>query len=211
MMEAGTEPLQQLLEAIREEARQQTAELQGINARLEERTRVLERQLGRRVSAAKWYALVAGLVAVMVGFWVYSLMQQMSASVDGMSSDIGQMRVYMKNMGRGGPAQANAGSAMAKDLARMASDTAIMRAAMQQVTGDIRAMRSAIEGMRGDIGSMNRTLAGLTGQMQMMGDNVASMAQSLDYMNRNVGRLSRDVNGGFRGPFPSMDSVMPWP
>ncbi len=210
-MEAGTEPLERLLEVVREEAQRQTAELRGINAQLEERTRVLERQLGRRANAAKWYALVAGLVAVMVGFWVYSLMQHMASSVDGMSSHVGKMQVYMKNMSAGGQGNGSSVSAMNTTLDRMAKDTAIMRAAMEQVTGDIRAMRSAIEGMRGDIGSMNRTLAGLTGEMQMMGDNVASMAQSLDYMNRNVGRLSRDVNGGFRGPFPSMDSVMPWP
>lgn len=210
-MDAGTEPLRQLIELIREEARQQTAELRGINAQLEERTRVLERQLGRRASAAKWYALVAGLVAVTVGFWVYSLMQPMASNVDQMSSHIGKMQTYMRNMGSGGQGRDGSMGVLASTLDQMAKDTAIMRAAMEQVTGDIRAMRSAIDGMRGDIGSMNRTLATLTGQMQMMGDNVASMAQSIDYMSRNVGRLSRDVNGGFRGPFPSMDSVMPWP
>ncbi|RMG34239.1 MAG: hypothetical protein D6720_09850 [Gammaproteobacteria bacterium] len=203
--------MQQLVEVIREEARQQTAELRAINEQLEARTRVLEQQLGRRASAAKWYALVAGLLALMVGFWVYSLMQPMAANVDAMSSHLGKMQGYLRNLNAGGPGRPGSmAGGTGKNLDRMAEDIGIMRAAMQQVTGDIRAMRTAIEGMRGDIGSMNRALSGLMGQMQMMGDNVASMAQSLDYMNRNVGRLSRDVNG-FRGPFPSMDSVMPWP
>lgn len=210
-MSVSDEHLDRLVELVRQDAQARAAELAHLNELLEERTQVLERQLGKRANAAKWYAGLAGMLAILIGIWVYSLMEGMSESIDTLSSSIGGVQTYMKGMGSGELGKGEAGfmSAMARDTEQMTVDIGIMRKAMQQVTGDIGAMRKVMEGMRADIGSMNSTIVSLSGDMRQMNNNVAGMAQSIGRMDRSVSRLSLGA-GSLRGPFPGMNSVMPW-
>lgn len=210
-MVSGEDSVERLVEALRQDAQARTLELANLNEQLEERSRVLERQLGKRAGAAKWYAMLAALLAIGVGAWVYTLMLQMSQDVDSMSQRIGQMQIYMRNMGAGKPAKGESGflAGISQNTGRMSADTVAMREAMQAMSGDISGMRQAMEEMRGNIGNMNRTMGSLGNDMKDMTDNVAGMAKSIGYMNRSVGRLSRDADS-LRGPFPGMNSVMPW-
>lgn len=210
-MSAADEPPQRLIEIVRQDAQARAAELAHLNELLEERTQMLERQLGRRASTAKWFAVVAGLLAIIVGIWVYTLMQGVSGSIEQMSHRVGGMQTYMKHMGAGQPPTGEASfmSAMARDTDKMTVDIGLMREAMQQLTGDIGAMRTGMEGMRGDIGSMNKTMRSLGRDMQLMNKNVAGMAQSMARMDQSVSRLSYGADS-LRAPFPTMDSVMPW-
>ena len=210
-MSADDERLDRLVEIVRQDGQARAVEMANLNRLLEERTQVLERQLGKRANAAKWYAVLAGLLAVMVGVWVYSLMLEMSRNVGDMSTHVGQMQVYMKNLGGGesGKGAASFMSGMAHDTDQISVDIGIMRKAMQQVTGDIGAMRTVMEGVRVDIGSMNGIMGNLGGDMRLMSDDVAGMARSMGHMNRSVDSLARGADA-LRAPFPTMDSVMPW-
>jgi len=207
-MGPSEESIERLVEVVRQDAEVRTRELENLNQHLEERNRVLEKQLGKRASAAKWYAALAGLVAVIVGVWVYSLILNLGRDMHDMSTQMQQMHVYMQNMAAGDPVEGEASymSSMAHNIDRMADDIGVMRIEMKQVSGDINVMRTAMTDMSGDIGKMNVAMHDLGGDMKSMRENIGGMAQSVGHMNRNVGRLSRDAQN-LRNPFPGM---MPW-
>jgi len=207
-MGPSEESIERLVEVVRQDAEVRTRELENLNQHLEERNRVLEKQLGKRAGAAKWYAALAGLVAVIVGVWVYSLILNLGRDMHDMSTQMQQMHVYLQNMAAGDPVEGEASymSSMAHNIDRMADDIGVMRIEMKQVSGDINVMRTAMTDMSGDIGKMNVAMHDLGGDMKSMRENIGGMAQSVGHMNRNVGRLSRDAQN-LRNPFPGM---MPW-
>ena len=207
-MAASDETLEKLVELVRQDAEARTRELEGLNERLEERNRLLEKHLGRRAAAAKWYAAVAGLAAVIVGVWVYSLVVNLGRDMHDMSGQMQQMHVYMQNMAAGEPVEGASSymASMAHNIDRMADDIGVMRVEMERVSTDINVMRTAMTDMSGDIGKMNVAMHDLGGDMKSMRENIGGMAQSMGHMNRNVGRLSRDAQN-LRSPFPGM---MPW-
>jgi len=207
-MLTGEDALERLLDAVREDAQTRAQELARLNEQLEERNRLIEKRLGRSGSAAKWFASLAMLLAVVVGAWMYLLVMNLGNDVNGMSSQMTQMHGYMKNMAAGKPVAGEASymSSMAHDIHRMTDDIAAMRVEMKRVSGDIGVMRTAMTDMRSDIGKMNGSMDGMGSDMKSMRDNIDGMAQSLGHMSRNVGRLSRDAQN-LRNPFPGM---MPW-
>jgi len=207
-MATGEDALERLLTAVQQDAEARTRELAHLNTQLEERNKLLEKQLGRRANTAKWMALLAGLTAVIVGIWVYMLVMKLGNDFHDMSAQMGQMHGYMKNMAAGEPVdgQPSYMSSMAHDIHRMSGDIAAMRIEMNQVSGDIGVMRTAMTEMRGDIGDMNGSMVEMGGDMKNMRQNIDGMAQSLSHMSRNVGRLSRDARQ-LRDPFGGM---MPW-
>jgi len=207
-MVPGELVVERLIEVVQQDAATRARELAHLNEQLEERNRLLERQLSRRASAAKWLAALAGLVAVIAGVWVYALIEHLGRDMSSMSTQMQRMHGYMQNMAAGEPVEGGASymSSMAHNIDRMADDTEVMRSAMQQVSGDINVMRVAMTNMSGDIGKMNLAMTDLGKDMKSMRDNIGGMAQSVGHMNRNVGRLSRDAQN-LRNPFPGM---MPW-
>ena len=207
-MATSEQALERLLEAVQQDAQSRARELEHLNAQLEERTRVLEQQLGKRAGGARWLALLAMLLALIVGAWVYTLVINLGNEMQGMSSQMSGMHAYMKNMGAGVPVEGESSylSSMAHDIHQMSGDIAAMRVEMTQVSGDIGVMRTAMTEMRGDIGSMNTAMASMGQDMTDMRENIGGMAHSLGTMNRSVGRLSRDAQN-LREPFRG---IMPW-
>ena len=214
-MSVSEEQLDRLAGILRQDAELRAAELARLNEQLEERTAVLERDLARRARAARWYTMLMILVVIGVGVWVYLQMHRMaggSGNTDALARQIGQMQVYMKNMGGGTPRKGEAGfmASMAHDIDKMSNDIGVMRGAMEKVAKDIGVMRRSMQAMRDDIGAMNGTLASVSADMNMMNQNVDTMARSIDYMTQSVSRLTNGGTG-MRGTFPPMNSVMPWP
>ena len=207
-MAPSDETLERLVELVRQDAAARGRELEHLNERLEERNRLLEKQLGRRAGAAKWFAAVAGLAAIITGVWVYALILNVGHDMHDMSTQMQQMHVYMQNMAAGEPLEGDASymASMAHNIDRMADDIGVMRVEMNRVSTDINVMRTAMTDMSGDIGKMNIAMHDLGGDMKSMRENIGGMAQSVGHMNRNVGRLSRDAQN-LRNPFPGM---MPW-
>jgi hypothetical protein len=207
-MVTGDDALERLLAVIQRDADARTRELAKLNEQLETRNQLLEKQLARRAGAAKWFALVAGVAALVVAGWVYLLVLNLGDEFNGMSAQMGQMHGYMKNMAAGEPVEGQDSymSSMAHDIHRMSNDIAAMRIEMTQVSGDIGVMRTAMTQMGGDIGNMNGAMGEMGGDMKSMRQNIDGMAQSLNHMGRNVGRLSRDARQ-LRDPFGGM---MPW-
>lgn len=197
----GENALQDLLAAVREDAQARVNEFARLNEQLEEHNRLLEQQVSRRINGARWASLLAVVVALLIGVWVYMLAPHMEQDQGDMSQQIEQMHEYMKNMAAGEPVEGGGSymSSMAHDIHRMSEDMAAVRVDMQQVSSDIGAMRTAMTDMRGDIGSMNASTID-------MRDNIGGMAQSLSHMSRNVRRLSRDAQN-MGEPFRGM---MPW-
>ena len=193
-MPNGEKALQDLMVAVREDAQARANEFARLNDQLEERNRLLEQQLGRRINGAKWFSLLAVVAAVVIGVWVYMLVLHLGQDVSGMSQQMGQMHGYMKNMAAGEPVEGGDSyiSSMAHDIHRMSEDMAGVRVEIQQVSSDIGVMRTAMTDMRGDIGSMNTSMNDMRGDMKRM--------------SRNVGRLSHDAQN-LREPFRGM---MPW-
>lgn len=204
----GENVLQDLLVAVREDAQGRANEFARLNDQLEERNRLLEQQLSRRINGTKWVSLLAVVAALVIGVWVYMLVLHLGQDVNGMSQQMGQMHGYMKNMAAGEPVEGGDSymSSIAHDIHRMSEDMAAVRVGIQQVSSDIGVMRTDMTDMRGDIGSMNTSMNDMGGDMKHMRENIGGMAQSLSRMNRNVGRLSRDAQN-MREPFRGM---MPW-
>lgn len=190
----GENALQDLMVAVREDAQARANEFARLSEQLEERNRLLEQQLGRRINGAKWFSLLAVVAALVIGVWVYMLVLHLGQDVNGMSQQMGQMSGYMKNMAASGPVEDGDSymSSMAHDIHRMSEDMAAVRVGIEQVSSDIGVMRTAMTDMRGDIGSMNTSMNGMRGDMK--------------HMSRNVGRLSRDAQN-LSEPFRGM---MPW-
>lgn len=208
MVETGSEALERLLVALRQDAEARSGELERLNQQLEERNSLLQKQLEKRVSGARWLALLGMLMALIVGAWVYTLVLKLGNDMQDMSGQMRHMHGYMQNMAAGEPVQGQASylSSMAHDIHQMSADISAMRDEMTQVSGDIGVMRVAMTDMRGDIGSMNTAMTSMGSDMGDMRENISGMAQSLGSMNRNVGRLSRDAQN-LREPFRGM---MPW-
>ena len=200
--------LQDLMVAVREDTQARANEFARLNEQLEERNRLLEQQLGRRINGAKWFSLLAVIAAVVIGVWVYMLVLQLGQNVNGMSQQMGKMHGYMKNIAAIEPIEGADSymSSMAHDTHSMSEDMAAVRVEIQQVSSDIGVMRTAMTDTRGDIGSMNTLMNYMSGDMKHMRENIGGMAQSLSQMSRNVGRLSRDAQN-LREPFRGM---MPW-
>jgi methyl-accepting chemotaxis protein len=200
--------LQELIMAVRGDAKARVDEFARLNEQLEERNRLLELQLGRRINGARWFSLLAVVAALVIGVWVYMLVLHLGQDVNGMSQQMGKIHGYMKNMAAGKPVEGGGSymSSMAHDIHRMSEDMAAVRVEMQQVSSDIGVMRTAMTDTRGDIGSMNTLMNYMRGDMKHMRENIGGMAQSLSQMSRNVGRLSRDAQN-LREPFRGM---MPW-
>jgi len=176
--------LQDLMMAVREDAQARANEFARLSEQLEERNQLLEQQVGRRINGAKWFSLMAVVVALVIGVWVYMLVLHLGQDQNGISQQIGQMHGYMKNMAAGEPIEGGDSymSNMAHDIHRMSEDMAAVLVEMQQVSSDIGVMRTAMTDMRG------------------------GMTRSLSQMSRNVGRLSNDAQN-LREPFRGM---MPW-
>jgi methyl-accepting chemotaxis protein len=204
----GDNALQDLLVAVREDAQGRANEFARLNDQLEERNRLLEQQLSRRINGTKWFSLLAVVAALVIGVWVYMLVLHLGQDVNGMSQQMGRMHGYMKNMAAGEPVEGGDSymSSIAHDIHRMSEDMAAVRVGIQQVSSDIGVMRTDMTDMRGDIGSMNTSMNEMGGDMKHMRENIGGMAQSLSRMSRNVGRLSRDAQN-MREPFRGM---MPW-
>jgi methyl-accepting chemotaxis protein len=207
-MRNGENVLQDLVAGVREDAQLRANEFARLNDQLEERNRLLEQQLGRRINGAKWFSLLSLVAALVIGVWVYLLVLHLGQDVNGMSQQMGQMHGYMKNMAAGEPVAGGDSymSSIAHNIHRMSEDMAAVRVGIQQVSNDIGVMRTDMTDMRGDIGSMNASMNDMRGDMKHMRENIGGMAQSLSRMSRNVGRLSRDAQN-MREPFRGM---MPW-
>ncbi|MCW8962873.1 MAG: hypothetical protein OQL16_03675 [Gammaproteobacteria bacterium] len=207
-MPNGEKALQDLMVAVREDAQARANEFARLNEQLEERNRLLEQQLGRRINGTKWFSMLAVVAALVIGVWVYMLVLHLGQDQDGISQQMGQMHGYMKNMAAGEPVEGGDSymSNMAHDIHRMSEDMAAVLVEIQQASGDIGVMRTAMTDMRGGIGSMNASMNDMRGDMKHMRENIGGMAQSLSKMSRNVGRLSRDAQN-MREPFRGM---MPW-
>jgi methyl-accepting chemotaxis protein len=201
----GENALQDLMAVVREDAQARANEFTRLNEQLEERNRLLEQQLGRRINGAKWFSLLAMVAAVVIGVWVYMLVLHLGQDVSGMAQ---QMNGYMKNMVVGESVEGGDSyiSSIAHDIHRMSEDMAVVRVEIQQVSSDIGMMRTATTDMRGGIGRMNTSMNDMSGDMRHMRENIGGMAQSLSKMSRNVGRMSRDTQN-LREPFRGM---MPW-
>jgi hypothetical protein len=204
-MPKGENAQQDLRVAMREDSQLSANEFARLNEQLEERNRLLEQQLGRRINGAKWFSLLAVVAALVIGVWVYMLVLHLGQDQYGISQKIDG---YMKNIAAGVPVEGGDSymSSMAQDIHSMSEDMAAVLVEMQQVSSDIGVMRTAMIDMRGGIGSMNTSMNDMRGDMKHMRDNIGGMAQSLSHMSRNVGRLSRDAQN-LREPFRGM---MPW-
>lgn len=210
-MVADVEGYDRLVKVLQGEGESRTRELTRLAAQFEQRNVILERQLSRKGRATLLVAVLAFMLAVGIGAWVYLLMQQMADSVDRMASRIGQMQTYMRNMGAGELQAGEAGFMyrIARNTDSMSQDIGTMRGAMQQVSGDIATLRVDMHQMRDDIGSMSEDMGGMGGDMKLVSGNIAKMAQSVGHMNQNVGRMSRGTPY-MRDPMRAMDSVVPW-
>jgi len=211
VMVASDSGIGHLVEVLQRDGEARTRELADLNAQLEERNRLLQRQLGNKVAVARWFGLLGVLLALLVGVWVYQLMQRMSGDIDNMATKIAHMQVYMKNMGGGQLNEGEAGfmSSIARNTDSMSADIGAMRKAMQQVSNDMGDMRLSMEQTRANIGSMNQVMGDMGNDMKSVTGNIAVMARSVGHMNQNVGRLSRDSQ--YMGdPLRAWDSVMPW-
>ena len=200
-MVKGENALQDLMVVVREDTQARANDFARLNEQLEERNRLLEQQLGRGINGAKWFSLLAVVVALVIGVWVYMLVLHLGQGLDSMSQQMGQMHGYMKNMAvnksiEGGDSYI---SSMAHDIHLMSEDMAVVRIEMQKVSSDIGVMRGAMTDMREDIGIMNTS-------MNDMRENIGGMSRSLSHMSRNVRRLSRDAQN-MGEPFRGM---MPW-
>ena len=69
-MVTGETGLEQSAEDLTQEGRDRSGGLEQLNALLEERNRLLELQLGKKANAAKWFALLGMVLALIVGAWV---------------------------------------------------------------------------------------------------------------------------------------------
>ena len=197
--------LQDFIVAVREDAKVRAAEFSRLNEQLEERNRLLEQELGRRISRARWFSLLALIAAPMIGVWVYMLALNLGQDISGVSQ---QMHGYIKNMAAGELVDDGNSymASMAQDIHSMSEDMAAVRVGIEQVSSDISVMRTAMTDMRWDIGNMNTSMNHMRGDMKHMRNDIGGMAQSLSHMSENVGRMSRDTQN-LREPFRGM---MPW-
>lgn len=210
-MVAEMKGFDRLVDVLQNEGENRTRELTELANQMEQRNKLLEQQLRRKGKTTAVVAVLAVCLALGVGAWVYLLMREMANDVSDMSSQIGQMQTYMRNMGAGHLTTGSPGfmSIIAGNTDTMSENIGTMRMAMQQVSGDIADLRVDMRQMRDDIGSMGKGIMGIGSNIKEVGDNIATMTQSVGHMNRNVGRMSHDTPY-MRDPMRAMDSVMPW-
>lgn len=208
---ADDKTLEKLVSLLQDDINTRTEQLMEMNRQLEARNRLLEQEITKKATPYKWYSGIAGLAAIVVGIWVFSLIWHM---VD----DMNHMAVYMQNMGASEADTPVAGSkkleksymhAMSDDMQSMRKDMGAMNVAMTEMRQDMHAMQGDIGTMNTSMSTMNDAMVLMSHDMHTMNQNVGGMAQSVGGMNYNVSRMARDTDI-MKEPFRVMDDFIPW-
>lgn len=200
----STLAIQNLVEVLQEDLKIRSKQLEQMNALIETRNQLLTEQVTKQNQMPKWYAGIAGLVAVIIGLWVASLIISMVDDMNNMSAKMSFMETYMKNMGEGDRASGEASymASMAGNMSKMSTDMAAMRQ-------DMGAMNTSMGTMSGDMSQMNNNVGTMTKAVDSMSGSVGRMNVDTNIMRNGVQRMARDT--GYMGqPFRAMDSVVPW-
>lgn len=224
--------VQELIGVLRDDVAARADQMSEMNALLEERNRLLQeqneatrREMTERLSAQdkqggryRWYTGLLGVVAVVVGAWVMTI-------IVSITDDMDKMRLYMQNMGeeRGPHANPSYMQSMASNMSTMRGDMQAMRismgdmdGSMGQMSGDMKAMKKSMGTMQGDITVMSSSMGNMSQDVAQMNGSMGSMTQSIQRMNYDtavmrtgVANMSSDTNA-MGQPFRAMDAVMPW-
>ncbi len=172
----------------------------------------IERESNRNIRA-RWYAVVLGLFAVIIGIVLFYLVFTMARNMN-------RMEDYVYNMGHApgderkraldlkdrGPSYM---FTMAHDMSAMLDDMTQMRETIVSMGGDMRQMRISMIKMDDNIGGMAGNMSTMSQDMTVMNGTMGRMQYDTLLMRQGVGGMASDTNA-MGAPFRAMNSVMPW-
>jgi len=208
---ASDEGLDRLVGILKKDLRTRNPQLIELNQQLDRRNDLFEQQLAKCAHTYKWYAGLAGTVAVIFGIWVFTKIVHTVDDMGNTSDRMSEMQLYMKNMGEGSlhEGESNYTESMAAIIQNMSGDIRSMNEVIDSMGGGMGAMRGSMEGMSDTMSIMRVAMDGVNGDVRHMTDDVSGMNHSVGYMNQSVGRMARDIDY-MKEPFEAMDDFMPW-
>ena len=152
----------------------------------------------KRTTRIRWMVILLGVVVVMVGSHMFTLIYTMANDMNNMSEQMTKMSKYMDSM------HANMGS-MNTHMASMSGDMGVMKTAMVP-------MAEHVAVMSGDMGEMNAAMQAVPTMQQdvhRMSNTMGYMQQDTHWMRNGVGHMARDT-GAMSEPFRAMNFFMPF-